>query len=337
MTTIEVLLATYNGERFLCEQVDSILAQQLPADVELRILARDDGSRDGTRAILEQYASRESGRFCLLPASAPTGHAKFNFARLMAAATAPYVCLCDQDDVWLPGKVARSLAAMRVLEANLEARHGNTHGNMPGKTLPLLVFSDLRVVGQKLDTIAPSFWAQMGLDPESAHSLSRSLVQDSFTGCTGMLNRELCGWGARLPPEAPMHDRWLMLVVAAMGASHALAEPTVLYRQHEDNVVGARAEDVSAMGLVQRTASGSGRTQQWVISHRLASAFERLAGEGLPAKSRATLELFRRSGEASTGIARVAALLRGGFRRNGLLRNVSMVVEAFKTRVSSGD
>ena len=102
LTEVEILLATYNGARFLREQIDSILAQDYG---NIRVLARDDGSSDGTVEILHQYAKRFPGRFRVMPSSAPTGSAKNNFLLLMKASTADYVCFADQDDVWLPAKV----------------------------------------------------------------------------------------------------------------------------------------------------------------------------------------------------------------------------------------
>ena len=86
---VEVLLATYSGERFLREQIDSILAQDYPA---LRILARDDGSSDGTPTILAEYASQFPGRIRVMPDAHPTGGAKTNFLELMKAAGPGFVC-----------------------------------------------------------------------------------------------------------------------------------------------------------------------------------------------------------------------------------------------------
>src|SRR5215467_3608829 len=93
---VEVLLATFNGERFLREQIDSVLAQDYP---NLRVLARDDGSTDGTLDILREYQLRFPDRFRLLPIDQPAGSAKGNFLKLMQAASANYLCFCDQDDV----------------------------------------------------------------------------------------------------------------------------------------------------------------------------------------------------------------------------------------------
>src|SRR5271156_5979852 len=95
---VEVLLATYNGARFLREQLDSILAQDYG---NFRVLARDDGSSDETVEILVQYAEDFPDRVRVMPAGIATGNPQSNFLLLMRASTAEYVCFADQDDVWL--------------------------------------------------------------------------------------------------------------------------------------------------------------------------------------------------------------------------------------------
>src|SRR5271170_623792 len=104
LPAVEVLLATCNGERFLREQIDSILAQDYE---NIRILARDDGSTDSTVAILAEYGERFPGRFRVMPVQTPAGSAKGNFLLLMKESTAGHICFADQDDVWLRDKVDR--------------------------------------------------------------------------------------------------------------------------------------------------------------------------------------------------------------------------------------
>jgi glycosyltransferase involved in cell wall biosynthesis len=146
---VEVLLATYNGARFLREQLDSIMAQDYG---NIRVLARDDGSSDGTVEILDQYAKKFPGCFRVMPASAPTGTAKNDFLLLMKASTAEYICFADQDDVWLPDKVSRTKQAMDRLESRW------------GTKVPLLVFTDLR----PLDRVAGIVYGEIkrGGDPD---------------------------------------------------------------------------------------------------------------------------------------------------------------------------
>jgi glycosyltransferase involved in cell wall biosynthesis len=221
---IEILLATYNGERFLREQIDSILAQDYE---NWRVLARDDGSTDGTVSILEEYEERLPGRFRVLPASAGTGHPKWNFLRLMEASTSEYICFADQDDVWLPQKLTLTMQAMR----RTEARHG--------KNIPLLAFTDLHVVDENLATMAGSLWKLHSLNPRQVNHFARLIGQNVVTGSTAMANRCLIELALRMPDEADMHDSWVALVASAFGAGESVPVQTVLYRQHGGNMLGA--------------------------------------------------------------------------------------------------
>ena len=111
--TIDILLATYNGETFLDEQLDSIAAQ---AHGDWRLIARDDGSSDRTPEILEAFRMRHPGKVVVLEDGDGNLGLVQNFSRLMAHSDAPYAAFCDQDDVWMPEKLALSLAKMRELE-----------------------------------------------------------------------------------------------------------------------------------------------------------------------------------------------------------------------------
>jgi hypothetical protein len=314
---VEVLLATYNGERFLREQIDSILAQDYPA---LRILARDDGSSDATPAILTEYASTFPGRFHVMPAAHPTGSAKANFLELMKAAASGFVCFADQDDVWLPDKVSRSMDAMRALERQHSAGS------------PLLVFSDLRVVDDELKTIAPSMWRQAGTDPRSARRLERLVGRSVVTGCTLTINRRMLELARRMPPEAIMHDRWIALISAAMGAAAILPGQTVLYRQHAANVIGAAAFDDSAAGIARRATAPTGRRLERLRSERQAEALRQVYGEEMPERSRHLLEAYLRSGSSSNPIERVWLTLRHGFFRGGPLKTFATVLDLARSR-----
>jgi len=314
---VQVLLATYNGERFLREQVDSILGQDYPA---LKILARDDGSRDGTAAILAEYAANFPNRFAVLASRQPSGTAKGNFLRLMQSAHAEYICFADQDDVWLPDKVSRSMAAMKDLE------------RQRGSGIPLLVFSDLRVVDEQLRTIAPSMWRQMKIDAGSGQRLERLIGRSVATGCTMLVNRRMIEFARKMPDEAPMHDRWIALLAAAMGASAIVAAPTVLYRQHGGNVIGAAAADDSVTGVAARAANPRGRRAERVLSETLAEAMLRLHRNDMPSRSEEVLRAYLQSGRSPSAGERLWLTLRYGFSRGSLLKNALTVMDLARGR-----
>jgi hypothetical protein len=234
----DILLATFNGALHLPAQLDSLLGQ---TDESWRLLVRDDGSGDATRQIIASYRDRYPARIVLIDEGGGRLGPVGNFARLLGAATAERIMFCDQDDVWLPGKVAATVRKMAELEKNF------------GRETPLLVHTDLQVVDDALRPIAPSLWRYQGTDPERGRRLNRLLVQNCATGCTVMINRALADRALPIPAAAMMHDWWLALVAACFGCIGYVAEPTALYRQHGANDTGARR--LSAAALAGQLAS----------------------------------------------------------------------------------
>ena len=223
--TVQVLLATYNGERYIATQLESILVQDY-ADFE--ILVSDDCSTDGTLAVVQRYADLDA-RIRIVDNTVRYGNARDNFFSLLNRATAPYVAFCDQDDLWLPDKLAVEMAEMCHLET------------LYGADAPLLVFSDLAVAEEDLSVKAPSVLAYSGADPTRL-SLANLMSQNTAAGCTIVANRVLYHDTLQLPEDMSavgMHDWWLMLTAAAFGHIGYVNQPTSLYRQHGDNSVGA--------------------------------------------------------------------------------------------------
>lgn len=222
---IDVLLATYNGARYLPALLASLEAQTYR---EWRLIARDDGSSDDTLSILECFAQTHPDQVTILRDGDRGLGARGNFARLLEYSTAAYVMFCDQDDVWKPNKTELTLQRIQELERQY------------GSTTPLLVHTDLEVVGEGLEPLAPSFWRYQNLNPDLAQ-WNRLLVQNVVTGCTAMINQTLRELAVPIPPEAIMHDWWLALVTALFGRIEVVYEPTVRYRQHGTNDTGAKA------------------------------------------------------------------------------------------------
>lgn len=220
---IEVLLATYNGEKFLEEQLSSLSHQSL---TDFKVLISDGGSTDRTLEILKDWTLKDP-RFELLPSIGRLG-VKENFSRLMGEAQGDYLFFADQDDVWKSEKMALFLKKMGDLEQK------------NGKNTPFLVHSDLEVVNEKLERIAPSFWKFICLDPKKGRTFNRLLIQNTVTGAACLINRPLLELARPIPSESVMHDWWVALVAIAFGAIGTIEEATVLYRQHGKNEVGAK-------------------------------------------------------------------------------------------------
>lgn len=216
--TINILLSTYNGERFLREQVESIQAQTVR---DWHLLIRDDGSSDQTRQIIEELvASDERIRFINPDDTTNLGVIK-SFFTLVKHEPADYYFFSDQDDVWLPNK----------LEVTLK------QAQQENPAQPLLIYTDLKVVNQDLVVQHESMIAT-----QSHHAnteLVQELTENTVTGGTMMINRALAAlW--QTADGLLMHDWYLALVASALGKLVYLDQPTQLYRQHDSNVLGAR-------------------------------------------------------------------------------------------------
>lgn len=234
--TVAICMATYNGEQFLSEQIDSILAQSWQDWI---LFIRDDGSKDATAAILREYQSRYSEKICVIDDPClEGGSAKKNFAAIVEWVKTHdsfrYFMCSDQDDYWLPDKIEKSLNALKEVEER-------THG-------PVLLHTDLKVVDEQLREIYPSFFRCTRLNP-NVKDLSHLLVQNNVTGCTVMWNRALNDKVSLSNDDAMMHDWWLALAACCFGEIVCLREPTILYRQHGDNAVGAKDSNYSTYTL----------------------------------------------------------------------------------------
>ena len=223
---IAILLATRNGGRYLRQQLDSLFFQEVQG---WRLLVSDDGSTDDTPDILNEYSQKYPGRITLVPHEEPTGSSKNNFMLLTRqAGEFDYILYCDQDDVWLPQKVGMTLRKMRETERG-EAQ------------VPCLVHSDLAVVDEAMRLKHASFFYSSMLRADR-DALNYLLIQNIVTGCTMMINHALWELAAR-PLEGGdmrMHDGWFALIASAMGRIGFISLPTMLYRQHGGNVVGAK-------------------------------------------------------------------------------------------------
>lgn len=269
---VDVLLATYNGARYIEAQLASLAAQTYP---NIRILVSDDGSSDATVSIVQAFARRMTVGWIQWVSNPHPGRGVVrNFEALMAASAkdgrARWIAFCDQDDVWLPHKIERLVQAMAELECD-------------DSILPCLVHSDLRVVDESLRTIAASFIRQQSINVSSI-TLPTLLGVNHVTGCATMVNQALLNLALPLPRRVVMHDWWCALL-SCHGRRHFLTDPLVLYRQHGGNQVGARSRAIG--DRVLRIVRDGPRTMariRWLGLETLAQAQalqERLHERGL--------------------------------------------------------
>ncbi|MGN0746572.1 MAG: glycosyltransferase family 2 protein [Aristaeellaceae bacterium] len=309
MKTIDVLLAVYNGERFLPPLLQSLAAQD---DAAFTVLVQDDGSTDGSPALLEAITAQDS-RF--RPAAENGCHlgAKGNFISLIRQATGDYTALCDQDDVWERGRLSRCRRALEQAEARW------------GADTPLMVHSDSRLIDAEDAVLQESFFRHQGWDP-AAVTLPRLIVQNNVTGCTLMMNAALRRLVAEHadPASMHMHDWFIALTAAAFGHIVFLDEPLVRYRQHGVNVMGASRQTLLQRGVKALGAWRKGKARI-ALTYRHTRAFRDAYGTLLPGEAAAVIDRYLAT-EAMGKIRRVLAVRRGGYTMQSRITRMGQLI-----------
>ena len=216
---VDVLLATYNGEKYLKEQIDSILNQTYQ---NINLIISDDNSNDSTRKILEEYKKIDN-RIKTYLQDKNLGYIK-NFEFLLTKVESNYYMLSDQDDLWLPEKIEKSMKTLKEKNADL-------------------VFGDLEVVDEKLNTIYPSFGDFMLLNRKInkyIDSYKVNYLYNCVTGCTILSKKEFIKDILPIPNDSKYvpHDYWMALMISLKGRLAYMPEKYIKYRQHGNNQIG---------------------------------------------------------------------------------------------------
>jgi len=225
---IDIVLATFNGELFLKAQIHSIQNNSGYQKLISRFIIVDDGSTDNSLKIVRELAIQDDKIELVINDSEAHGPSQ-NFAFGLTKTSADYIMLSDQDDIWLPEKIALSLQKMQQLEASSEQE----------KALPLLVFSDKIIVDASLQVISGSYFELKNISKRWHHEFNRLCQQNVASGCTMLLNRALLNKAMPIPRGAYMHDWWLALVASRCGKLGLINQPLIQYRQHQQNSIGA--------------------------------------------------------------------------------------------------
>lgn len=219
MEQIDILLATYNGEKYLKEQIDSILNQTYS---NFRLIISDDCSKDNTRKILEEYEKKDA-RITVFYQEKNLGYVK-NFEFLLSKVENEIYALSDQDDVWLKDKIEKTYNKLKDTDADL-------------------VFTDLEVVNEKLEKIYSSYNDYMLLTRKIKKYKDSYLMEylyNCITGCTLMSKKKFLDKIIPIPTDSKyvIHDSWIGLTVSLYGKIEYLDEKTIKYRQHGNNQIG---------------------------------------------------------------------------------------------------
>ena len=299
-TEVQILLAVYNGESYLKEQLDSIINQSFK---DWELLASDDCSTDSSLDILNQYTLKDP-RIKVISSNKKYGSAKTNFMNLFLYANAEFVMTCDQDDVWDTDKIEVTLKCMKQRDQNV----------------PTLVCTDLRVVDKELNVLNDSFLAYSHMDASKlnfGYFLSSSIV----TGCTMMINQRLLEMMQIEinPNNILMHDWWASLIASAFGAIIYLHQPTISYRQHQNNSVGAEKFSIG-----KAVASLDAKKAVHQKTYQQATEFLNIFKERLSARQLEQIKSYVAIPNSSK-LTRVKLITKSEAWRKGMLRNLGLL------------
>lgn len=219
---VDILLSTYNGEKYIRQQIDSILNQKYR---NWDLIIRDDGSSDSTVSIIEEYVSSFPGRIKIVDKGTSNLGSSKSFERLLDFVKNDYFMFSDQDDVWRNDKIEKTFSEMRRIEI------------LYGKEMPLMVCTDARCIDENGEEICSSFFeSQKFVDTTSKEIdlLALNVVQ----GSTMLMNKKVLDY-VRPFPKYVIHDQWIAVITAHYGKVSYLHEQLLRYRQHGHNVLGA--------------------------------------------------------------------------------------------------
>lgn len=214
-------MSTYNGVRWMDEQIESIVNQTYE---DWRLVVRDDGSSDDTVERLREWQERLGDKMCMIEGR-NVGVIK-SFEQLLMQCTADYCMFCDQDDVWKPEKVELTINEMKRME------HVNS-----GKAA--MVFTSVDLVDGDLNPLGKTFFEENQFDFPFAMSFRNICVCNCVSGCTMMLNSRARKLVVPFSENVQMHDWWIAALVAKNGVVSVVETPTMLYRQHRGNICGS--------------------------------------------------------------------------------------------------
>lgn len=313
--TIAICMATYNGDRYLREQIDSIISQTYTDWV---LFIHDDASTDTTGAIIDTFVDSYPDKIVrIADGEVKGGTSSSNFLGILHWVSKRfdfnYYMFSDQDDVWLPEKISMSMAAMSASEKktgqleNSDIKIGNRNRI---RYLPVLIHTDLKVTDSQMNVIGESFFKYRALDPDTK-DINHLLVQNNATGCTFLWNKALndilmkrksyvinsldkqscteniSDYGTSKNTisdsildidHSIMHDWFITLTASFFGQIIAVNDQTILYRQHGDNVVGATK--VNTLGFIIKRLTGHNHVRKTLeMSFDQAEIFLRYYGD----------------------------------------------------------
>lgn len=310
MYRVDVIMATYNGQKYVKEQIDSILQSR---GIEVMLHIFDDGSRDDTMSILKEYQKKYPKQVEVCQNEHNLG-LTLNFLTGIRSVMnnnqeAMYFMCCDQDDVWNSDKIEKTLKRMIQMEkCNSQER-------------PILVFTDTTITDENLRLMEESFYKSQRYHLNKIE-LSHLLMENLIIGCTTMINRAFEPYLYKLPKYARYHDWWLALIASSFGSISYLPRQTMLYRQHSGNVVGgARFGDY----LANRVRNLKNQKASLDENRLQAEEFYDLFEESLSPYKENMIQQFLRM-FSSNWLKKRYIMFQYGFLKSGFTRNLGLLL-----------
>lgn len=301
LDVVHIVMATYNGAAYLEEQIESLLGQTYK---NITIEVCDDGSSDETCSMIQRYCEGDD-RISLHRNEENLGYVK-NFLEGIRRSSAPYIMLCDQDDIWDPDKVEVTLHAMKQEES-------------VNDDVPVLVFTDAMNYNSDSGEETGRFHKTSHLDTKKVDT-AHLFMENKCIGCTVMVNRQILPFLSRFPEEIRVHDWWLALICSHFGKIVYVDQPTLRYRQHGGNMIGGS----SFADYVKNRLAGIAKQREALRqTFQQAGAFVKLYGDQMSGKQRECAEKF--AGLENAGwLTRRKHMMQYGFTKSGFMRNVGL-------------
>lgn len=307
--TVAILMATYNGEKYLIEQIESILKQTYQ---EFVLFIRDDNSTDDTQNIINQYTKKYPEKIVQVCDERIAKGACRNFMFLLE-----YVynlnryeifMFADQDDFWLQNKVEDTI---------------NEYNKIDNKEQPILVHTDLNVVDAKLNLINDSFIKYSNLKGEYKE-FNNYLIQNNVTGCTTLINKNLVEIVKFDINSICMHDWYFALIASAFGKVVFINKPTINYRQHGNNVLGAK-KIKGIRGIWNKLIKNNTIKKDLNKIFEQAESFKQNYYEELNAKNKEILDAFCKI-KCTNKFNKIRLIIKNKFYKQGKIRIIGEII-----------
>lgn len=300
LVEIQVLISTYNGEKYISAQIESILAQSYQ---DVSLLIRDDGSEDATLKYIEKFAEKYKGKIRYFSGSNIGPKQSFFELIRLADPNASYYSFCDQDDIWMKDKLLKAVTALNKEEQNQ----------------PLLYFTPTILTDEKLTHI--KVWPGLS---DVRPSFFNALAENIVVGTTAVFNnnaRKLLILENVNFQNMIMHDWWSYLCISAFGQVIYDKEPSVFYRQHQANLIGGNRDLLALLG---RKLSSFSVNKGKRALYKQAIEFSNHYGNSISGEKKMQLEMFIASRDDVT--SKIRYLKKSKLYRHSVSENILLKI-----------